>query len=177
MNRRRFAVVRYAALLLVALIIQVGALVDVTLWGVNGDLLLVLTLAVALLEGPDTGATWGFAAGIAYDLVLDTPFGLSALTYAAVGYGIGLIGASMSRAAGWWPVTLAAVGTVAAVFIYACVGNLVGVGNPMGTVTKVALVEALFSAVLILPVMNVARRVFGRREPDRVAVAFRERMS
>ena len=36
---------------------------------------------------------------------------------------------------------------------------------------------ALFSALLILPMMNVARRVFGRTEPDRVALAFRERMT
>ena len=176
MRRRRFAVVRYAALLLVALVLQVGALSDVRVWGATGDLLLVLTLAVALQEGPDSGATWGFAAGVAYDLMLDTPFGLSALTYAAVGYLTGLVGASMVRAAGWWPVTIAAVATIVAVAFYAIVGNLVGVGNPLGDVPKVAMVEAAFSAVFILPMMSVARRLFGRTEPDRIALAFRDRM-
>jgi rod shape-determining protein MreD len=176
-RRRRFAIVRYAALLLAALVLQVGALADVRIWGATGDLLLVLTLAVALQEGPDSGATWGFAAGVAYDLMLDTPFGLSALTYAVFGYLVGMVGALMNRATGWWPVTIAAVATFGAVFFYAVVGNLVGVGNPLGEVSRIALVEALFSAVLILPVMNVTRRVFGRTEPDRVTLAFRERIS
>jgi rod shape-determining protein MreD len=175
-NRRRYGLLRNAALLLVVLILQVGVMADIHVWGVSGDLLLVLTLAVALLEGPDSGAAWGFAAGIAYDLMLDTPFGLSALTYAAVGYLTGLVGASMVRAAGWWPVTIAAVATVVAVGFYAVVGNLVGVGNPLGDVPKVALVEAGFSALLILPMMSVARRLFGRTEPDRIALAFRDRM-
>lgn len=177
MRRRRFQFLRNAALLLGAVVIQVGALADVRLWGVTGDLLLVLTIAVALLEGPDAAAGWGFAAGIGYDLMLDTPFGLSALTYAAVGYLVGLIGSSMVRAAGWWPVTIAAVATVVAVGFYAVAGNLVGVGNPLGVVPRIAMVEALFSALLILPVMNIARRAFGRTEPDRVALAFRERLT
>jgi rod shape-determining protein MreD len=176
-RRRRFQFLRNAALLLAVLVIQVGAVADLRLWGVTGDLLLVLTIAVALLEGPDAAAGWGFAAGIGYDLLLDTPFGLSALTYAAVGYLVGLVGSSMVRATGWWPVTIAAVATIVAVVFYACVGNLVGVGNPLGAVPRIAGVEALFSALLILPVMNITRRVFGRTEPDRVAVGFRERMT
>jgi rod shape-determining protein MreD len=135
--------------------------------------MLALVLAAALLDGPDRGAAWGFAAGIAYDLVLDTPFGLSALTYAVVGYLAGMVGAAMVRPAGWWPVVIAGVWAAIAVAFYAVVGNLVGVGNPLDGLWQVALVVAAWSAALVLPLRALLRRLFGRTEPDRIAVAFR----
>jgi len=177
MRPRRYAPLRGAVLLLVALLLQVGLVADLRLFDASGDLLLVLVVAIALVDGPDRGATWGFAAGIAYDLVLDTPFGLSALVYALVGFLAGAVGVAMVRPAGWWPVTIAAVAGFLATFAYAVVGNLVGVGEPLGRVPSVALVVAAWAAVLVLPVMRLARWVVGPSEPDRIAMAFPGRLS
>jgi len=172
-RERRFGPLQDLLLLALALVLQIGLVVDLRVWGAAGDLMLALVLAAALLDGPDRGATWGFAAGIAYDLVLDTPFGLSALTYAVVGYLVGAAGAAMVRPAGWWPVAIAAVGSAIAVVFYAVVGNLVGLANPLGGLWQVALVVAVWSGALVLPLRALLRRVLGRNEPDRLAVAFR----
>ena len=177
MRPRRFGPLRGAVLLLVALLLQVGVVVDLRLFDASGDLLLILVVAIALVDGPDRGATWGFAAGIAYDLVLDTPFGLSALVYALVGFLAGAVGAARVRPAGWWPVTIAAVSGFLATFAYAVVGDLVGVGEPLGRVPAVALVVAAWAAVLVLPLMRLARWVVGPGEPDRIAMAFPGRLS
>jgi rod shape-determining protein MreD len=154
-----------------ALLLQIGAVADLRLLEATGDLFLVLTVAAALVDGPDRGLSWGFAGGVLYDLVLDTPFGLSALTYALVGYAVGLVTVALTRPAGWWPVGIAAVAGVLATVVYAGVGHLVGVPYPFAEVPPVALVVAAWNAVLVLPAMRLLRRLAGRQEPDRIALA------
>jgi len=176
-RQRRYRLLRGALLVLAALLLQVGVVADLRLFDAAGDLLLVLVIAIALVEGPDRGATWGFVAGIAYDLLLDTPFGLTALVYALVGFLVGAVGVAMVRPAGWWPVVIAAVAGFLATFAYAVVGNLVGIGEPLGGVPAVALVVAGWSAVLVLPVMRLARWAVGNTEPDRIAMALPGRLS
>ena len=99
---------RAALVLVAALVLQITVLSDLRVVGGLGDLMLAMTVAAGLTGGADRGATWGFATGVLYDLVLDTPFGLSALTYALVGYAVGLAGSALLRTSGWWPVGLAA---------------------------------------------------------------------
>ena len=50
-----------------------------------------LAAAVAYYGGPQLGAIYGFTAGIAIDCFLTTPMGLSALSFALVGYGVGAL--------------------------------------------------------------------------------------
>ena len=45
------------------------------------SLCLVATAAVAYEEGPQSGALFGFLSGMAIDMFLSTPLGLSALAY------------------------------------------------------------------------------------------------
>ena len=51
--------------------------------------MLLLAISAGIAAGPEWGALTGFIAGIAFDLVLQTPFGLSALSYCIVGYLVG----------------------------------------------------------------------------------------
>ena len=62
--------------------------------GVVPDLGLVLAVAIAYRSGPEAGALTGFAAGLCYDLFLETPLGLSALSYALTAYAVGLLQAA-----------------------------------------------------------------------------------
>lgn len=170
-ERRRHTLLKSTLVLLGALVLQLSIVADMPVLGAVGDLLLLVTVAAALVEGADRGATFGFAAGLLYDLVLDTPFGLSALTYALIGYAVGLIGAAVGRSAGWWPVALAAAAGVAAMSLYTAIGHLVGTPYPVGDLPRIALVVALWNAALLVPARGLLRRVFGRREPDRVQLA------
>lgn len=173
MNGPRRTLVKSALVLVSALVLQVGVVADLRVLDAVGDLLLLTTVAAALVDGPDRGATWGFAAGLLYDLVLDTPFALSALTYALVGYLVGLAAAALTRPAGWWPVGIAVAAGFGATTLYTIVAHLVGEPYPFGDVPRVGLTVALWNAALVLPACSLLRRVFGRSEPDRVRVSLR----
>jgi rod shape-determining protein MreD len=159
-----------ALVLVVALVLQITLVGDLRVLGSMGDLMLVLVVAAGITGGPDRGITWGFAAGVLYDLVLDTPFGLTALTYAVVGYAVGLVGAALGRTSGWWPVVLAGVAGMAQAVLYTCIGILIGTQFPLGHVPGIGLVMAIVAAVLVTPMLRVLWWVHGRAEPDRLQI-------
>ena len=62
-----------------------------------------LTVAVAtgLVTGAEGGALMGFAVGMVADLFVQTPLGLSALTFSLVGFTVGSLQNSMLRTSRW----------------------------------------------------------------------------
>jgi rod shape-determining protein MreD len=157
----------------VVLIVQATLMADLRVAGALGDLVLVLVVAAGLTGGPDRGATYGFAAGLAYDLLLDTPFGLSPLVYALIGFVVGLVGTALLRTSGWWPVVIAAAAGFAQAVLYTAFGNLLGVAYRFADVPAIGLVQAAWAAVLILPALKVMWWVHGHSEPDRLEVLLR----
>lgn len=173
MAPRRLVPLRAALVVLGALILQISVVADLRLAGAIGDLMLVVVVAAGLTGHADRGAAYGFGAGVVYDLVLDTPFGLSALTYALVGYAVGLVGSLLLRTSGWWPVAIAAVAGLAQAALYTSLGNLIGVAYPFGEVPTIGLVMAGVAALLVTPAMRVLWWVHGHPEADRLEVMFR----
>lgn len=173
MTTRRLVPVRAALVAVLALVLQISVVADLRVGGAIGDLMLVVVVAAGLTGGPDRGATYGFALGVLYDLVLDTPFGLSALTYAVVGYSVGLAGAALMRTSGWWPVVIAAGAGVVEAALYTSVGNLIGVAYPFAEVPGIAVMMAATAALLIVPALRVMWWVHGHSEPDRLEMMFR----
>jgi rod shape-determining protein MreD len=117
---------RTSLVLVVALTLQLGMASSITFFGVQGDLLLLVAIAAGIAAGPDRGAAIGFAAGISYDLLLQTPFGLSALAYALVAYLVGGLQDSVLRAAWWIPVATATAASVVGVILYGVLGTVLG---------------------------------------------------
>lgn len=173
MRQPRWRGVRPVLVVLLVVLVQATVMSDLRVAGALGDLVLVLVVAAGLSGGADRGATYGFAAGLLYDLVLDTPFGLSPLTYALIGYAVGVAGAALMRTSGWWPVAVAALAGAAQAVLYTALGNLVGVAYPFRDVPAIALVQAAWCAVLILPALRVMWWTHGRSEPDRLEVVLR----
>jgi rod shape-determining protein MreD len=173
MGARRLTPLRGALVLVVALVAQIAIVADLRIVGAVGDLMLLVTVAAALTGGPDRGATYGFLAGLVFDLVLDSPFGLSALTYAVVGYGVGLARSGLFRPTGWWPLAAAALAALVATVFYTGVGHLIGTPYPWGDLPAITVAVGLWNAALVLPTMAVMRWVHGRAEPDRLEVALR----
>ena len=58
--------------------------------------------------------------------MLQTPFGLSALTYAIVAYLVGSLQDSVLRAAWWIPVATATAASVVGVILYGVLGTVLG---------------------------------------------------
>jgi len=130
-------------------IVQVAVFPHLRVANVAPDLGLVVALAVGYHEGPEAGAIVGFVTGFGFDLFLETPLGLSALSYALVGYGVGVIESGLMRSPRVLPIVLGAIGGLAGGLIFVGVGILVGVDGVKGThgITTISL-AALYDAVL-----------------------------
>ena len=94
--------------------------------GAHPDLLWLLPITAALLDGPETGAIVGFWAGLAFDLVLPTPFGLSALVGCLLGFAVGSLTAAVDPRATWLKPVAAVAGSVAADMLFAVLGAIMG---------------------------------------------------
>jgi rod shape-determining protein MreD len=165
---------RLAALVFVIVVVQVAVFPHLRLFGVVPDLGLLVALAVGYQEGPEAGAIVGFAAGFGFDLFLETPLGLDALTYAIVGYGIGVVEAGLFRSPRWLPSFLGAAGGMAGGLLFIGIGVLAGVDAVKGTqgVITVSL-AALYDALLAPFVFFLVRRVLGRDDRVRDAWSMR----
>ncbi|MDQ1629593.1 MAG: hypothetical protein QOI54_3337 [Actinomycetota bacterium] len=159
-----------AALVLVALALQVTMLARLQLPGATPDLLLVTVVALALAHGPAFGLVTGFCAGLASDLVppADHAVGRWAFALTVVGYLAGLAKPEIRRSA-FVPLIVVSLAAAASVLLYAALGALMG--DPH--VTWLALSEVLPTAVLYDVVLSpfVVPGVFvlaDRAEPDPV---------
>ena len=76
----------WAALILTALLLQSVVFARFQLAGAKPELVYLLTIVLAFLEGPSSGAVAGFAGGMAQDFLLNQPKGITALTLTLVGY-------------------------------------------------------------------------------------------
>ena len=84
-------------------VLQVGLFAQLPVDGARADVMILLGIAAGFVGGPERGAIVGFAAGLAIDLVLPTPLGLSALVYCIVGYLVGRISGTCRRSSWWLP--------------------------------------------------------------------------
>jgi len=164
---------RLSLVLAVALTFQLSIAPRVVLFGVQGDLMLLVAIAAGLVAGPDRGATVAFVAGLAYDLNLQTPFGLSALTYALVAYLVGLLQDSVLRSAWWIPVTTAVAASVAGVILYGMFGTVVGEDLVSVALVRIALVVGLLNAIAAPLVVRVMSWAMGSPERARVRAVYR----
>lgn len=158
---------------MLALTLQVAVAPDLPVLSVHGDLMLLVALAAGLAAGPDRGATIGFACGIAYDLMLQTPFGLSALSYALVSYLVGSLQDSVLRAAWWIPVATAAAGSAMGVILYAVFGTVVGMDLLTPSLLRIAAVVGTLNALVAAPVIRVVRWATGTLGSVRARAVYR----
>lgn len=152
------SLVRVAFVIFIVLMVQQTVMVALRLGGAHSDLLWLLPITAALIDGPETGAIVGFWAGLAFDLVLPTPFGLSALVGCLLGYATGTLTAAVDPRAAWLKPVAALTGSVAADMLFAVLGAILG-QQQMVQVDFVALVliVAVSSVVLVLPVNRLMR--------------------
>ena len=159
----RFA--RLALLLVLLVLVQTAVLPYVRVVDVVHDLGLVATIAIAYQEGPEAGATFGFAAGLATDLFLETPLGLSALAFALTGYLIGVVQGALVRTAWWVTPVLGGLGGILGGLLFVGIGALVG-QEQLFTLRslRIVLLAGVFDAV-VAPVVFPLAGFAARRRP------------
>jgi rod shape-determining protein MreD len=155
------ATLRVALVTLLVLLVQSTVILSLRIGNTHPDLLWLLPITAALLAGPETGAVVGFWSGLAFDLVLPTPFGLGALVGCLLGYSIGAATAAVDKRAVWLKPVAAVVGSVAADMLFAVLGAIFG-QQQMVQIDFLSLfaVVAVSSALLVLPVNRLMRWAF-----------------
>jgi rod shape-determining protein MreD len=162
-------VVSIAAIVITALLLQSTVFPDLRLLGVRPELLYLVTIAIALLEGPNEGATVGFVSGLSQDFLMNQPKGLTALTLTLLGYAVGMFRQFIVSPSPLVPTIVVGVGTAAGIAFYEVVSVLLGNFHEEAAYgVKVALLTATYNAVLTPILYPLLRRITEGSRPRRV---------
>lgn len=156
-------------LALTGLALETSLFGTATLQGTKPELLLLVTVALAMGEGPAFGATAGFTLGLATDLVIELPAGLTALTFTLVGYGVGRIRAMVQTPSAWLPMAMVSLATLGGVLFYAGASFILGEEglSALRTLRHAALAAA-YNGLLTPFVFPVVRALAARLRPTGV---------
>lgn len=159
-----------AVVVLSALLLQTTVFADVRLLGARPELMYLVTIVFAFLEGPSAGAVTGFVSGMAEDFLLDQPKGITALSLTLLGYAIGAIRTYVVSPSPVFPVFLVAGGTFVGVLFYGLVSFLLGqLDVSVLYLIRVAALSAVYNAILTPLLFPVLRRVVEASRGGKVA--------
>jgi rod shape-determining protein MreD len=150
--------IRLSLVVVMLVVIQTTVFPHLRVLGAMPDLVLLATIAVAYEDGPDTGAIFGFASGLTLDLFLATPLGVSALTFAIIGYLVGVFQGGMLRPSGWVAPVLGGVGGLAGGALFVVVASIAGEDGLLnGHSVKIIVVSAVYDALLAPLIFPIGR--------------------
>jgi rod shape-determining protein MreD len=162
-------VLALAAVIITAVLLQSTVFSQLRLLGVRPELLYLVTILIALQEGPNEGAIVGFTAGLAQDMLLDQPKGITALTLTLLGYTVGMARQYIVSPSPLVPTIVVAIATALGVAFYEIVTFLLGQFEASITyAVKVALLTALYNAVLTPILSPLLRRIIEGSRPRKV---------
>ena len=158
------------AILIVSLAIQSTLLTRVTILGVIPQLLFVVIVSLAYLEGEVMGVVAGFLGGLFQDLLLpESIMGLTALVYTLIGYSVGVIRTYLPSQSVWTPVFTVALASVAAEASYAILAIMMGERwVSIADTAKIGGLVVLYNTLLTPFVFPVVKRIADRVRPERV---------
>src|SRR4051812_21576180 len=163
--------VKVPLLLFLTVLVNGSILASIRVAHVRPDALLLMTILVALNVGPERGAVLGFSAGVLADLTLQTPFGLSALVLALVGFAVGMMQTAILRSSWWIPPLTAAVASAIGVALFVVLGAIVGQSHllkpGLAHVAIVAGLVGLMNGILAVPAAALVRWAFSGGPPER----------
>lgn len=164
--------VAFGLVLVTALLLQTVVAPVVAIAGVAPDLVVLTVLVLALIEGPGTGMRYGFAAGLALDLLAtgDAIVGTSALVLLGAGYVAGAVRPFLTGSLLVGHVLVAGIGSGLVVAAATLLEVLLGldVGDPLAMLTEVVISAGW--AALLAPIAAVALGRMTRALPEHQAV-------
>lgn len=158
------------AMVLLAVAVQSTLLARLTLLGVIPQLVLVVVVSLAFLDGPRVGLVAGFAGGMLQDLLLpQSVIGLTALVYTLVGYGVGALRQFAPSGSVWSPVFAVALASAVAEFGYAMLAIILGQEwVSISFTAKVTGLVVLYDTLLTPFAFPLVRRLADRFRPEKV---------
>lgn len=159
----------WTVVVLAALVLQSTVFAQITLLKARPDLMYLLTVLVALLEGPASGAVIGFAGGLAEDFLLTQPKGITALTLTLLGYAVGTVRQYIVSPSALVPVIMVFAGTAVGIMFDGLVKFLLGqLDAGWGFQLQIALLTGLYNAILTPFVFPLVRRLGESSRAKRV---------
>lgn len=152
---------RLALVAFVTLIVQVVVVSPLSIAGGRGNLVLLLAIVAAMESDSEHGAIYGFATGLAFDMLLDTPAGLSALTGALVGFTVGAAKDAVIRSSKAIAALLVAVASAGGTLLYAAIATVVGVTVDPGDLPAIVAVIVVLNVVFSPAVRWALRWAFA----------------
>ena len=149
---------RYVLLIATAMVLQEFLFEQVRVAGIVADAFLILAVATGLVAGPRRGAIVGFGAGLAFDLLVTTPFGLGALSYLVAGAVAGSVGHLLVHSARSLTILVGFVASFLGLLFFAVVGSLFGAPDLLSVhLLGVLVLVPLSTSVLVLPARRAIR--------------------
>jgi rod shape-determining protein MreD len=157
--------IRLFLVVVMLVVIQTTVFPHLRVSGAAPDLCLLATVAVAYEDGPDTGAMFGFFSGLATDLFLASPLGVSALTFAIIGYLVGVFQSGLLRPSGWVAPMLGGLAGLAGGALFVVVASIAGEDGLLnGHSVKIIVVAAIYDALLAPLIFPIGR--WAAHDPD-----------
>jgi rod shape-determining protein MreD len=142
-------VAKCSIVLFVAVAFQQVVLDPISVVGAHPEVMVLLCVAAGYVAGPERGAVFGFTAGLVADLFLPTTFGLSALIWCVLAYGVGVGTSGLVRSA-WWLLLLVAAGATAiGIALYAMLEAVLGEPGVLTAYLPQALVVGVAGALVL----------------------------
>jgi len=158
---------RLVLVLALSLTLHQSLFVTLRIDDAHPQVMLLVAVVGGLLAGAERGALIGFAAGLLADLFVQTPLGLSALTFALVGFVVGSLQTGIVHTA-WWigPVT-ALLASFAGVVLYGVLGAIIGQAHFVSPrMVVVAAGVGAMNSVLAVPLVRAMSWALDSR-PER----------
>lgn len=151
--------IAYACLILILFLIQNNIFAASSLIMTVPNLLMILVFSFGFLRGSFEGMLIGFVCGLLSDLFFGSTIGFSALMYAVLGYGMGLLGNLYYTDLVNMPLILCLLSILIyhiGVYIFAFL--IAGQRGFIAYLTRVALPELLYTGLMTLILYPLLRR-------------------
>jgi rod shape-determining protein MreD len=154
-----FTWIKVAVVIAVSMVLQDIVFNQIVLFGAHPDVMIVLPVTVGIVAGAEAGALIGFFSGVAADLLLPTPFGLSAFVFVLVGYGVGVfvnspLGHDLYNAR----ISGAAIGASFGTFLFGLIAAIIRQPGIFTLHLLVTLVVVGLGALLFAPLLFICWR-------------------
>jgi rod shape-determining protein MreD len=160
-------VIRVLLVGFLAVVIQVAAVSQISIFGVSADLSPLVVMSVGLLAGSMIGSIAGFGMGLLVDMMLVQTLGVTSLLYIAIGYWSGRLRELRDPAHELVPLGVGAAATAVAGIGMAVIQFLLGVDAPVSLLLfQQILLTVLVNSLIALPVYALVRRVLNPALPE-----------
>ena len=167
MNETTKLCLRLAALGLFAVIFQVAAVSQFTVFGVTADITPLVLASAGLLTGAVAGSMLGFGMGLFVDMALVQTLGVTALIYTLIGYAAGRLRELRAPQATFTPLGIGAAATAASTIGFSLMEFLLGVDAPVSLLlVRQTLATIVLNTLISIPVYALVRRWLRPVLPD-----------